>query len=189
MAAPLPDAAAAENAPDVAHQSGVFPPFDSHSFVSQLVWLVVVFGLLYWLMSRIALPRVGSILEARRGRIEGELADAHRMQRQATEASAAYDAKLADAKSRAQALAQQTHEELMVATNARRHSLEDDLNAKLAAAERQIEDTKGRAMGSVAGIARDAAAAIVEHLTGKAADPQAIDAAIAGAGAPGAKAS
>jgi len=165
----------------------VFPPFDSHSFVSQLVWLVVVFGLLYWLMSRIALPRVGSILEARRGRIEGELADAHRMQRQATEASAAYDAKLADAKGRAQALAQETHEELTAATSARRHALEDDLNAKLAAAERQIEDTKGRALGSVAGIARDAAAAIVEHLTGKAADPQAIDAAIAGA--PGAKAS
>jgi len=166
-----------------------FPPFDSHTFASQIFWLAVVFGLLYWMMSRIALPRVGSILEARRGRIEGELADAHRMQQQATEASAAYDAKLADAKSRAQALAQQTHEELMAATNARRHALEDDLNAKLAAAERQIEDTKGRAMGSVAGIARDAAALIVEHLTGKAADPQAIDAAIAGAGAPGAKAS
>jgi F-type H+-transporting ATPase subunit b len=181
MAAPEPAAiAGTENAPDLVSPGGVFPPFDNHTFLSQIVWLVVVFGLLYWMMSRIALPRVGSILDARRGRIQGELADAHRMQKQAVEASAAYDAKLADAKSRAQALAQQTHEELMTANNARRHALEDDLNAKLAAAERQIEDTKGRAMGSVTGIARDAAAAIVEHLTGKAADPQAIDAAIAG---------
>ncbi len=189
MAAPAEAVnAAAETGPDVAHQSGVFPPFDSHTFVSQIVWLVVVFGLLYWMMSRIALPRVGSILEARRGRITGELADAHRMQQQATEASAAYDAKLADAKTRAQALAQQTHEELMAAADAKRHALEDDLNARIAAAERQIEDTKGRAMGSVAGIARDAAAAIVEHLTGKAANPQAVDAAMSGA-APVAKAS
>ncbi len=173
--------AAPEQAANAVAQPAVFPPFDNHSFVSQIVWLVVVFGLLYWMMSRIALPRVGSILEARRGRIEGDLADAARMQQQATDASAAYDSKLADAKARSQALAQKTHEELLAETESKRHALEDELNAKLATAEQQIQDMKTRAMSNVEGIARGASAAIIEHLTGKAADPQALDAAMASA--------
>ena len=167
------------NASDLA--TPAFPPFESSTFVSQIFWLVVVFGLLYWLMSRIALPRVGAILETRRGRIEGDLAEAERMQAQAKAASEAYDKKLADAKTNAQTVAQKTHETLLAESEARRHALEADLNGKLAAAEAQIAETKTRAMGSVEGIARDAAAAIVEHLTGKPVDPQALDSAISAA--------
>ena len=167
------------NAPEaLPHETNVFPPFDSHTFLSQLFWLVIIFGALYWLMSRVALPRVGGILASRRGRIEGDLAEAARMQEQATAAGAAYDAKLADAKARAQALAQKTHEELLAADEAKRHALEAELNGRMAEAERQIADTRTRAMGNVAGIARDAAAVIVEHLTGKPADRAAIDAAV-----------
>ncbi len=169
------------NASDLAPASSAFPPFESSTYLSQVFWLIIVFGLLYWLMSTVALPRVGAILENRRGRIEGDLADAARMQEQATAASAAYDSKLAEAKARAQALAQQTHTELVAADEAKRHALEDELNGKMADAERQIAETKTRAMGNVAGIARGAASAIVEHLTGKAADPQAVDAAISAA--------
>ena len=181
MATPDPNAAisAAENSPDLVHPAGVFPPFDAHNFVPQIIWLIIVFGALYWLMSRIALPRVGNILEARQSRIDGDLKDAARMQEQAAAASAAYDKTLADAKARAQTLAQQTHDKLHADTEAKRHALDTDLNAKLAAAEAQIAGTKAQAMTSVEGIARGAAAAIVEHLTGRAASQDAIDAAVA----------
>lgn len=171
-------------ASDLTPEPTAFPPFESSTYLSQIFWLVIIFGLLYWLMSTIALPRVGAILENRRNRIEGDLADASRMQEQATAAGHAYDTKLAGAKANAQALAQKTHEELLAADDAKRHALEDELNGKMAAAERQIGETKDRAMGNVRAIARDAAAAIVEHLTGKPADPQAVDAAVAEAGTP-----
>ena len=59
------------------HGSG-FPPFNAHTFASQLLWLVLIFLALYLLMSRIALPRIGSILEARRQRIQDDLAEAQR---------------------------------------------------------------------------------------------------------------
>lgn len=175
-------------ASELAPEPAAFPPFESASFVSQIFWLVVIFGLLYWLMSTIALPRVGAILENRRNRIEGDLADASRMQEQATAAGHAYDTKLAGAKANAQALAQKTHEELLAADDAKRHALEEELNGKMAASERQIADTKARAMGNVQGIARDAAAAIVEHLTGKPADRGAVEAAVSEAGGPAAPA-
>ncbi len=154
------------NNPEAGHQTGVFPPFDAHSFVPQIIWLVIIFGALYWLMSRIALPRVENILEARSTRIATDLDDARRMQDQAHAASTAYDKTLADAKGRAQALAQDTHDKLHAESEAKRHALEDELNHKLAAAERQINDTRTRALGNVDAIARDTAALIVQHLTG-----------------------
>ena len=141
--------------------------------------VAIIFGALYWLMSRIALPRVGGILAARGARISGDLESAAQMQKQAAEASAAYDATLSQAKARAQSLAQETHDKLHAENEAKRHALEDELNRKLAAAEEQIAGTKNRAMANVESIARDAAGAIIEHLTGKAASPEAIDAAFA----------
>ena len=165
--------------PDAGHQANVFPPFDAHNFVPQLIWLVIIFGLLYWLMSRIALPRVAGILEARRARIARDLDDARTMQDQAQAASVAYDKTLAEAKARAQGLAQQTHDKLHAEGEAKRHALESDLNGKLSVAEKQIAETKDKAMATVSGIARDTASAIVQHLTGKTPDDEALNRATA----------
>ena len=178
MAAPASDAlpAGAVNTPDA---TGVFPPFDAHNFLPQIIWLVIIFGALYWLMSRIALPRVAGILETRSSRIAKDLDDARAMQDQAHAAGVAYDKTLADARGRAQALAQQTHDKLHGESEAKRHALEAELNGKLAVAEAQIAETKSRAMGNVEAIARDAASSIIEHLTGKAPNPETLSAAAA----------
>ena len=154
--------------PEAGHQAGAFPPFDTHNFVPQLIWLVVIFGALYLLMSRVALPRVQGILDARRSRIASDLDSARIMQDQAEAAGEAYDKTLADAKGKAQGLAQETHDKLHAEAEARRHSLESDLNGRLSAAEAQIADTRTRAMANVDGIARDAARTIVQHITGRA---------------------
>ena len=150
MATPVSEVAAAN--PDLAtgHQENVFPPFDTHNFLPQIIWLVIIFGLLYWLMSRVALPRVEGILEARRHRLAKDLDDAAAMQIQAKEAGEAYDRTLADARARAQALAQETHDKLHTEAEARRHAVEADLNQKLAAMEAQIAETRSRAMANVA---------------------------------------
>ena len=93
------------------------------------------------------------------------------------------DKTLADAKARAQGLAQQTHDKLHAEAEAKRHALEDELNGKLSAAEKQIGATRDRAMSSVAGIARDTAAAIVQHITGAAPSDEALTRAVGPASA------
>jgi F-type H+-transporting ATPase subunit b len=181
MAAPDPDTQAASLHTELAneaHQGNAFQPFDAHNFVPQLIWLVLVFGLLYWLMSRVALPRVASILEARRHRLAQDLDDAAAMQNQAKAAGEAYDQTLADARGRAQGLAQATHDKLHAESEAKRHTLEAELNGKLAVAEQQIGETKTRAMASVAGIAADTAASLIEHLTGRRPDAEAVRSAV-----------
>lgn len=162
-----------------AEAGGAFPPFDTSHFVPQLIWLAIVFAVLYWLMSRIALPRVTEILDARRSRIDGDLASAAAAQKSADEAAAAYEKTLADAKAKAQATAQTMRNQIAAETEAKRKALEESLNAKIAASEAQIAQTKAQAMSNVASIAQGAAADIVKRLTGREPDGAAVSAAIA----------
>ncbi len=160
---------------------GAFPPFDASNFAPQLVWLALVFGILYLLMSRVALPRVAGILEARRNRISQDLDDAAGMQKQADAAAQAYEKTLADARAKAQSTAKAMRDQLAAESEAKSKALEAELNGKLAAAEAKIADTKAQAMGNVAGIAEEAASAIVKQLTGQSADAAAIAKAVASA--------
>jgi F-type H+-transporting ATPase subunit b len=169
-----------EHVPQGEHGGG-FPPFDSNTFASQLVWLVLTFVVLYLLMSRLALPRVGNIIERREQTISGDLAEAERLKVQSDEAVAAYEKALADARNRAQAIASETRNKQAAESEKSRKALEDALGSKLADAEKQIAATKQAAMSNVQAIAADAARAIVERLVGVAPDEKSVTAAVAAA--------
>jgi F-type H+-transporting ATPase subunit b len=157
----------------------VFPPFDTNYFAPQIIWLVIIFGLLYLLMSKIALPRVAGILASRRNAIDDDLAAAAQAQFDASQAAAAHEKTLANAKARAQALGQQAHAEAAQAAGARRAQLEADLAAKLADAEKQIVEKKTAAMANVESIAIETTHAIMQRLTGKPVEAGAVAAAVA----------
>lgn len=157
---------------------GTFPPFDSHTFASQLVWLVITFVLLYVVLAKVALPRVGGIIAERQKRIDDDLAQANSFKTQSDSAIAAYEKALADARNRAQSIANDMREKQTAEAKSVRKKIEDQFNVKLADAEKAIAATKQAAMANVRGIATDAAKAIVERLTGKAPADTAIDAAI-----------
>ena len=155
----------------------VFPPFQPENYASQLVWLGLTFVLLYVVMAKIALPRVGAIIEARRSRIESDIAEAGRLKSDAEAAMAAYEEALAAARARAHAIAAEMREKLDAEAALRRNAIERELNVRLAAAERAIGESKARAMVSVREIAVEAAAAIVARLTGSApAEPAVVKA-------------
>ena len=147
------------------HGSG-FPPFNAHTFASQLLWLALIFLALYLLMSRIALPRIGSILEARRKRVEDDLAEAQRFKDGSDAAIAAHEKALAEARGRAQALANETRANAAAAAEARRKEVDAKLHAHIAEAEKTIAEKRAAAMSNVRNIAGEAAGAIVERLTG-----------------------
>ena len=161
-----------------AHEDVGFPPFATETFGGQLLWLAITFVVLYTLMSKLVLPRLTGIIENRRAMIAKDLDDAAAMKTRAEEAGTAYDKALAEAKGRAQALAQETRAKLSAESDARRKALEADLNARLAESEATITARKAEAMGHVRGIARDTASAIIERLTGRAPAPQSVEAAL-----------
>ena len=164
--------------------AAAFPPFESTYFASQLVSLLIAFVALYIIVSRFALPRVGGAIEARQNAIEGDLAEAQKLKDQSDAALKAYEGELAAARSRAQAIGNETREKLNAAAEAERKALEEKLAGKLADAEKQIAATRTAAMRNVKSIAADAAGAIVQRLTGTAPDAatvaKAVDASLKG---------
>lgn len=158
---------------------GGFPPFQAQHFPSQLLWLALTFILLYVLMSRIALPRIGAIIADRSKRISDDLMAAQRFKEQSEAANAAYQKSLADARARAQAIANETKEQQAAQAEAANKRLEAELHEKLAAAEQSIAAMRSAAMSNVSGIAAETASAIVERLLGKAPPAADVTAAVA----------
>jgi F-type H+-transporting ATPase subunit b len=144
-----------------------FPPFESEHFPSQLLWLTISFVLLYVLMSKIALPRIGAILEERNRLVSDDLAAAERLKEQSNAAHAAYEKALDDARNRAHTIASSTREQQAREAEALHKRLEAQLNERLAAADQSIAKSRSVAMGSVRTIAGETASAIVERLIGQ----------------------
>src|SRR5579862_4340944 len=158
-----------------------FPPFETQNFPSQLFWLVMAFVLLYVLMAKVALPRIGAIIAERSKRISDDIAAAQGFKAQSEAAHAAYEKALADARARAQAIANATREREAAAAEETNKRLEAELHERLAAAEKSIAATRAAAMANVGAVAADAASAIVERLIGKAPAAHEVAAAIADA--------
>ena len=155
-----------------------FPPFRSDTFPSQFVSLLIAFVALYVIVSRLALPKVGGVIDARQKAIDIDLLDAQRLRDESEAAMKAYESELATARARAQAIGAETREKLAAVSDAERKALEQSLAAKLADAEKSISATRTAAMSNVRGIAADAASAIVAQLTGKAPAAKTLDAAV-----------
>lgn len=160
--------AAGAATPPLSGEKAAFPPFDVTTFSGQLFWLAITFGALYWLMSTIALPRMGAILDERAQAIGRDLDNAAQMQAKAEETALAYEAALAAARKNAQGIAQASRDSSAKASDARRQTVEGELADKLAQAEATIATTKAGAMTNVRGLGSDVAIAIVTKLTGQA---------------------
>jgi F-type H+-transporting ATPase subunit b len=156
--------------------SEVFPPFDPSGFGTQLIWLAITFAFLYFTMSKLALPRIGSILEDRKGRIDGDLSAADAARQKTDAAIAAYEAAHAAARAKSHAIAEETRNAIKTDIDGKRKAVEADLSKKVADAEASIQATKTEALGHVSEIAADTVQALVTQLTGSASADEARNA-------------
>lgn len=172
-------AAAASEAPPGAEEaaSAGLPQFDPTSFPSQLFWLTVTFGSLYWVMSSIILPRLGGTIEERRDRIADDFDQAAEFKRQAEEAERRYNQSLADAKTKSQAIAADKRSEIDADIAAMQADADAKDEATLAAAEQKLTAMKSAATAKVRDAAAETAKAIVTTLI----DETPSDGAVAGA--------
>jgi F-type H+-transporting ATPase subunit b len=155
-----------------------FPPFDASNFASQLLWFAITFAVLYYLMAKVALPRLGAIIEGRRDRIAADLDAAERLKGESEDAARSYEKALAQARAKASAIAEQARAAAKAKADAQRAETERALAEKLAAAEIRIADIKNRALAEVGSIAGEATEAVVASLIGAKASPDEVNAAV-----------
>ncbi|MEO0326981.1 MAG: F0F1 ATP synthase subunit B [Pseudomonadota bacterium] len=145
---------------------GTFPPFDPTYFASQLLWLTITFGIFYFIMNRVVIPRLASILEVRKDRISRDLDEAQRLSAEADAANAAYEHELAEAKRNAHHIALEATEKARDEAAETRKKIEDELASKMAESEAQIASIKSKALAEVDTIAVDTVEMLVDQLIG-----------------------
>lgn len=157
---------------------GSFPPFDSSTYPSQLLWLAITFGLFYLFLQKVVLPRIGGILEVRSDRIAQDLDQAAKLKEEADAALAAYEQELADAKAKANAIGQEAREGAKAEAEAERRQVEAAMESRLSEAEARIALIKDAAMRDVGQIAEETTGLIVQELVGTAMDKSAVSSAV-----------
>src|SRR5512134_2245309 len=122
------------------------PQFNPEFYPSQIFWLAISFGLLYWILSRVALPRIGEVIEERRDRIQRDLDTAERLKADTEKALADYEKALADARGNANAMAREMRAKLSAEVDNERGRVESQIAAKIGEAEKRIAATKEKAL-------------------------------------------
>lgn len=153
------------------------PQFQPEFFSTQLVWLAITFVLLYFLMARVALPRIGAVIEEREHRINDNLRKAEMLQYEAEAAVAAYEKRMADARAKAQETVRQIREQMAAEAAERHEHLNQRLASEIADGEARIAEAREKAVASVRDMAVEVAAAAAARLIGGRID----EAAVAGA--------
>jgi F-type H+-transporting ATPase subunit b len=142
------------------------PQLHFHTFPTQIFWLVVSFAVLYWLMAKMALPRIERIIEERRNRLDDDLEKAASMKSEAEAVIAAYQRALAEARASAQATVKETTDRLAAEAAERQRLATVELQLRTNEAEKSILAAKDRALGEVRSIAVEVARAATQRLTG-----------------------
>lgn len=161
------------------------PQFDPAVWSPQLIWLAISFVALYFLMARVALPRISDVLEEREFKISDALRKAEGLRDDAEDAAAEYERMMADARAKAQEEVRAVREQAAAEAAKRHAELNERLAEEIAAAEGHIAEARDKAVASVREIAEELSAAAIERLLGEKPDPRsvatAVDASMKGA--------
>lgn len=154
------------------------PQLDFANFPNQIFWLVVTLVVIYFILSRVALPRIGGVLAERSGTITNDIAAAEELKNRAAEAEAAYEKALADARAEAQKIAAKTKADIQAQLDKELAKADAEISARAAESEAAIAAIRESAVQSVQEVATDSAKEIVGALGGQA-DADAVTAAVA----------
>jgi F-type H+-transporting ATPase subunit b len=144
--------------------SGGMPQLDFTTFPSQIFWLIVALTVLYYVLSRTALPQIAGAIEERQDAIEDDLDRAAEFKRRAHQAEAAYEAALATARAEVAKITAAAKAEVQAEVDQVVAKAEAEIAARTAESQRRIDAVRAEATASVESVARDTAAALVAAL-------------------------
>ncbi len=153
------------------------PQLNVAAYLPQLVWLAIFFVTLYFLMAKLALPRIAGVLEERTRRREDDLGRAEQLEAQAEAAAAAYQQVLAEARGSAHDRLTASAEEAKARAEAAIHERDQKLARTIAAAEAAVAESRHDALTEATAIAAQAARLATAKLAGIEVDEGAAEAA------------
>ena len=162
---------------DAASAAGM-PQLEFSTFPNQIFWLVITLLAIYYIVTRMAMPRISETLGDRQEAIAGDLEQAAALKLKAQEAEAAYTAALAAARAKAQEIATEARAEIQKDVDAATAKANAEIAAKAAESEARIAEIRDSAMTNVEAVAKDTAVAIVDALLPGSGSADAVEAAV-----------
>ena len=157
-------------AAEAAKEAAGMPQLEFSTFPNQIFWLIVALLAIYYILDKIALPRIASVLAERNGTITNDIAAAEELKLQAQEAEKAYEKALAEARAEAQKIAAQTRAEIQADLDAATEKADEEIAAKSTESQARIAEIRDSALASVEEVAASTAAELVGALGGSADD-------------------
>lgn len=154
------------------------PQLDPSNYAGQIFWLVITFVALYWVLVRLALPRVAEVLEARQRKIDDDLDRAAAAKQEAEKVLAAYDRRMAEGRAEALGLLRQASDEMAAEAAKRHEALAGKLAEDVKAAEARILEAKTAAVRGIGEVAAEVAQSAARRLIGVEVDAKTAGAAV-----------
>ncbi len=155
------------------------PQLNPDWFSNQIFWLVVTLVVIFFVLSKVALPRIAAVLAERHGAIQGDLDKAEEMKAKAIAAEEAYNAALAKARAEAGVIVAEAKAEIQKELDIAIALADAEIAAKAAESDVEIQKIRDGALAAIKDVANDTTAEIVKAIMPGADDAKAVKAAVA----------
>ncbi len=157
-------------------ESGGMPQLNPEFWVSQIVWLVLTFGILYIVLSKLILPKISDNLESRKSQILENIETAETQREESEKKLKEFEKIILDSKIEAKNHFNEVRQKTLEDINNKRSALEKDIDKEINAAEEEINNLKINSNEKIKNIAVETSAELIKHLIGEEANNSSISA-------------
>mgnify|MGYP001339722480 CR=1 FL=1 len=149
-----------------ASESGGMPQLNPEFWISQIFWLIITFGFLYVILSKLILPKISANIESRKSQILENIEEAEKQRKESEDRIKEYDKIIQDSKIKAKNYYNQSREKILMDINKKKESLDRDLNEEINKAELEIQDLKSKSPDKIVKIAIETSNDLIKQLIG-----------------------
>tara|TARA_X000000368_G_scaffold272537_1_gene216073 strand:+ start:18 stop:596 length:579 start_codon:yes stop_codon:yes gene_type:complete len=149
-----------------AAESGGMPQLDPEFWFSQIFWLVITFGILYLVLSKIILPKISDNLETRKSQVLENLELAEKQRNESETKLKEFDNIILKTRIEAKNLFNESRKKLLDDINNKRQKLEEEIDGEVKIVEAEIEELKNKSPEKINKIAIETSADLINQLIG-----------------------
>ncbi len=149
-----------------AAESGGMPQLNPEFWISQIFWLTLTFGILYVVLSKLILPKISANLELRKSQIQENIEAAEKQRQNSESKLKEYEDIVLKSKLEAQNIFKETREKVLKDINAKKETLDKQIDEEIKKAEQEISLLKKGAPLKINKIAIDTSSELIKKLIG-----------------------
>ena len=157
-------------------ESGGMPQLNPEFWVSQIVWLVLTFGILYIVLSKLILPKISDNLETRKSQILENIETAEKQREESEKKIKEFEKIILDSKLEAKNHFNDVRQKTLEDINNKRIALEKDIDKEISAVEEEINNLKINSKEKIKNIAVETSSELIKQLIGEGANNSSISA-------------